>query len=194
MNLKINMKNVLQIALIILTGVVLLFLVNKYVLKKQSTSENFDGHILEDDQEPNQCSGNVPEESAEVESEVLPGEQLGSNEIYAPSESEVSAEDDNMYPTDCFPKDKLTPNDLLPGDSDSKWAQVNPSGKGSLKDKNFLEAGFHVGINSVGQSLRNANLQIRSEPPNPQNKVSPWLQSTIEPDTNRKPMEIGGCN
>ena len=29
-------------------------------------------------------------------------------------------------------------------------------------------------------------------PPNPQVKVSPWLQSTIEPDTNRKPMEIGG--
>ena len=62
------------------------------------------------------------------------------------------------------------------------------------KNNNFLNAGFHVGINTVGQSLRNANLQLRSEPPNPQMKVSPWMQSTIEADTNRKIMEIGGCN
>ena len=74
-----------------------------------------------------------------------------------------------------------------------KWAQVNPVGQGELGDQNFLNAGYHVGVNTVGQTLRNANLQIRSEPPNPQLKVSPWLQSTIEPDTNRKPMEIGGC-
>ena len=43
------------------------------------------------------------------------------------------------------------------------------------------------------QVLRNANLQLRSEPPNPQVKVSPWLQTTIETDTNRRPLEIGGC-
>jgi hypothetical protein len=58
-------------------------------------------------------------------------------------------------------------------------------------DKNFLEAGYHVGINTVGQSNRNANLQLRSEPPNPQMSVSPWMQSTIEPDLARKPLEIG---
>ena len=39
--------------------------------------------------------------------------------------------------------------------------------------------------------LRNANLQLRSEPPNPQLKVSPWSQSTIEPDVNRRPLELG---
>ena len=48
-------------------------------------------------------------------------------------------------------------------------------------------------MNTVGQTLRNANYQLRSEPPNPQVKVSPWQQTTIEPDTNRRPMEIGGC-
>lgn len=95
-------------------------------------------------------------------------------------------------PKDCFPKDQLTPQELLPADANSTWAQVVPAGQGSVGDQNFLNAGFHVGINTVGQTLRNANLQLRSEPPNPQVKVSPWLQSTIEPDTNRKPMEIGG--
>jgi hypothetical protein len=51
----------------------------------------------------------------------------------------------------------------------------------------------HIGVNTVGQTLRNANRQLRSEPPNPQVKVSPFLQTTIGPDTNRKPLEIGGC-
>ena len=94
--------------------------------------------------------------------------------------------------TGLVPKDQLTPQELLPADANSTWAQVVPAGQGSVGDQNFLNAGFHVGINTVGQTLRNANLQLRSEPPNPQVKVSPWLQSTIEPDTNRKPMEIGG--
>jgi ABC-type maltose transport system permease subunit len=92
-----------------------------------------------------------------------------------------------------FPKDQLTADELLPQDNSSLWAQVNPSGEGSLKDRNFLQSGYHIGINTVGQTLRNANLQLRSEPPCPQVKVSPWLQATIEPDLGRKPFEIGGC-
>ena len=92
-----------------------------------------------------------------------------------------------------FPKQQLNAEELLPSDNSTLWAQVNPAGEGSLKDRNFLQSGYHIGINTVGQTLRNANQQLRSEPPNPQVKVSPWLQSTIEPDVGRKPMEIGGC-
>ena len=102
--------------------------------------------------------------------------------------------DTNLAVAGCYPKDQLSPPELLPHDSNSTWAQVNPSGQGSIGDQNFLNAGFHVGINTVGQTLRNANLQLRSEPANPQVKVSPWLQTTIEPDSNRKPLEIGGGN
>jgi len=47
-----------------------------------------------------------------------------------------------------------------------------------------------IGVNTVGQSLRNANYQLRSEPPNPQIPVSIFNQSTIAPDTNRRPLEI----
>lgn len=92
-----------------------------------------------------------------------------------------------------YPKQQLTSQELLPQDNSSQWAQVYPTGEGSLKDRNFLQAGYHIGINTVGQTLRNANLQLRSEPPCPQVKVSPWIQSTIEPDLGRKPFEIGGC-
>ena len=93
----------------------------------------------------------------------------------------------------CFPKEMLSPEELKPQDNSSLWAQVNPSGVGNLKGRNFLQASHHIGINTVGQTLRNANLQLRSEPPCPQVQVSPWQQTTIEPDLSRKPFEIGGC-
>jgi hypothetical protein len=83
------------------------------------------------------------------------------------------------------------PSDLLPSDGNSQWAQLNPAGQGDLANINLLKAGYHIGIDTVGQTLRNANLQIRSEPPNPQLNVSPWGNSTISPDLMRIPLELG---
>jgi hypothetical protein len=93
-------------------------------------------------------------------------------------------------PAGCYPRDQLTPGELLPKDNNSVWAQQNPMGTGSLKGKNFLSAGALIGVNTVGQSLRNANYQLRSEPPNPQVPVSVFNNSTIEPDTNRRDFEV----
>lgn len=117
-------------------------------------------------------------------------EPLGQNEAPLSLEAGTTSNTTGAVPKDCFPKDQLAPQDLLPTDTNSTWAQVNPAGQGNIGDNNLLTAGHHVGINTVGQTLRNANLQLRSEPPNPQMKVSPWMQSTIEPDSNRRPMEI----
>jgi hypothetical protein len=94
-------------------------------------------------------------------------------------------------PAGCYPRDQLTPSELLPKDTDSVWAEQNPMGPGSLKGKNFLSAGALLGVNTVGQSLRNANLQLRSEPPNPQVQVSIFNQSTISPDISHRALEIG---
>jgi len=94
-------------------------------------------------------------------------------------------------PAGCYPRDQLTPSELLPKDSGSVWAEQNPMGPGSLKGKNFLSAGALIGVNTVGQSLRNANLQLRSEPPNPQVQISIFNQSTISPDISHRPLEIG---
>jgi hypothetical protein len=96
-------------------------------------------------------------------------------------------------PTSCFKRDRLTKDDLLPKDANLKWAQINPSSAGDITDKNFLTAGYHIGIDTKGQSLRNANLQLRSEIPNPQVAVSPWLISTIEPDIRPVSFEIGSA-
>jgi hypothetical protein len=93
-------------------------------------------------------------------------------------------------PAGCYPRDQLTPSELLPKDNNSAWAEQNPMGPGSLKGKNFLSAGALLGVNTVGQSLRNSSWQLRSEPPNPQVPVSIFNQSTIQPDVNRRPLEI----
>jgi hypothetical protein len=70
------------------------------------------------------------------------------------------------------------------------WAQVNPTGAGDIQGKNFLSAGALIGVNTVGQSLRNPNLGLRAEPPCPQIQgISPWMNSTIEPDLQRRPLE-----
>ena len=96
----------------------------------------------------------------------------------------------NQKTADSFPKSKLTASDLLPATKNDLWSQVVPN----ISNKNFLVGGSNIGINTVGQVNRNANLQIRSEPPNPQVVVSPWAQSTIGPDLAREPFEIGcGC-
>ncbi len=92
----------------------------------------------------------------------------------------------------CFPQGQLSSKDLLPRETDDNtFAAANPSVPGQLSDKNFLESGHHFGINTVGNSLRNPNLQIRTDPLIPQKAVGPWMQSTITADTNRRPFEIG---
>ena len=113
----------------------------------------------------------------------------GQNEVY----SSANGIQTSMpgAPSTCNTANIQNPSELLPRDKNSQWAQLNPSGKGELANVNLLRAGYHIGIDTIGQSLRNANLQIRSEPANPQLSVGPWNQSTIEPDFMRPPLEIG---
>ena len=113
----------------------------------------------------------------------------GQNEMF----SSVNGIQTSMpgLPPSCNVQTIQNPEELLPKDTNSQWAQLNPSGQGELQNVNLLKAGYHIGIDSIGTSLRNANLQIRSEPPNPQIYVGPWNQSTIQPDFLRPPLEIG---
>lgn len=121
----------------------------------------------------------------------LLGSDPQGNEVFNPITGGATA--GSVPAPTCYPRDRLTAEDLLPKDSaNSRWAQLNPAGQGDVQDQNFLTAGYHVGVNTQGQSLRNANWQLRSEPANPQIAVSPWNIATIEPDINRKPLEIGG--
>lgn len=82
------------------------------------------------------------------------------------------------------------PSDLLPKDINSDWSNINPA-NADLKNINLLSAGQLIGINTVGSSLRNPSLQERSEPVIPKTNIGPWNNSTIDPDTYRRSLEIG---
>ena len=85
------------------------------------------------------------------------------------------------------------PKDLLPSDENSQWAALNPNAaNGSeIAMPDLLTAGQHIGVDTIGQSLRNANLQLRSDPVISKADVGPWNQSTIEGDYARVPLELG---
>lgn len=129
--------------------------------------------------------------SAKATPQTAPGvrasEPLGKNEMSLPVQF-------NRTPSQCYPQNTLTAGDLLPAEESKEISEFNqnyPIGEGVLKGINFLSSGYHIGVNTVGQSLRNANRQLRSEPPNPQVSVSPWMNSSIGPDLLRRPLEVG---
>jgi hypothetical protein len=82
------------------------------------------------------------------------------------------------------------PADLLPIDGNSEWAELNPTSQQNSTNQNMLNPRYHVGIDAG--LTRNSNRQLRSEPANPTTVVSPWMISTMVPDTYRLPLD--GCS
>jgi hypothetical protein len=81
---------------------------------------------------------------------------------------------------------QLTTKDLLPKyDAASDFVKQNPT-TNLLHEQNFLQSGYHMGINTVVQSNKIPYLDLRSCPPIPKDKVSPFLNSSYE-----KPMGSG---
>jgi hypothetical protein len=83
------------------------------------------------------------------------------------------------------------PSDLLPQDKNSQFSDFNMLNQGNITMPDLLDAGYLIGLDTIGQSLRNANLQERSDPIIPKSDVGPWNNSTIEPDLGRVPLELG---
>ena len=119
----------------------------------------------------------------------VPSHPLGQNSGHGAANGAVT--DSYGLPPSCAKQQVVDPSELLPKDANSEFSKLNPMGSGDLKNVSLLKAGWHIGINTVGQSLRNANLQLRSEPPNPQLNTGPWNNSTISADMQRRPLEIG---
>lgn len=149
-----------------------------YFLMNYSTEKN----TMRDNMENNNEKGEIQESGA------MPNDGA-KNVQYAPVD-EPTRETHGLPPS-CQGAPVADPSELLPKDQNNEWARLNPNGEHELQNVNLLKAGFHHGIDTVGNTLRNANLQLRSEPPNPVDKVSPWMNSTIEPDLMRTPLELG---
>jgi hypothetical protein len=161
--------------------VVVIYAIYQYSGRKSSPSDGF-----------NNNKNGAPSINTSMSSGggfAQPANPAGQNEVYS-SVTDIKTSSYGLPPS-CARGNISDPADLLPKDTNSQWAQLNPAGNADFKNVNLLKAGYNIGIDTVGSSLRNANLQERSEPPNPTTVVSPWLNTTIEPDLMRAPLEIG---
>jgi hypothetical protein len=91
-----------------------------------------------------------------------------------------------------YSESTLTASELLPkGEIGASWAAVNPAAMADLKGQNFLQAGYHTNtaLAGVSQTNRNASWDVRSEQPNPQGTVGPFLNTTIESNPFKRGLE-----
>jgi hypothetical protein len=189
-------KNVKAHHFIALIGIVVLaFAIMQYSGRKTNFSDGFGGNGYPGQQQPPSMPPSMPPSAMSGggggAGVAVPSSQtIGGNEVFAnvPAGSMTSTYGLAPVPS---ANSQYNPSDLLPLDTNSQWAQLNPAGSADFKNVNLLKAGSLIGIDTIGSSLRNANLQERSEPPNPTTSVSPWLNTTIEPDLMRKQLEIG---
>lgn len=187
---------IFRIVLIVLAAFVLFALINYYNSKQSvAKAEKFYQETL-DRVAPLQrrehfTQKQISEQQSQADSVA---KNAGSANAVDPSEESQGSMfravdfETNKVSNDCFPKDRLSAEDLLPKDaSNAKWAQVNPAGQGDVRDQNFLTAGALIGIDTIGSSLRNSSLDLRGDPaPNPTSGGFGILQSTISPDLLRR--------
>lgn len=175
LNKFFNRKDFVVVAIFVLIAVALLF----YTDSKKSV---YDGYSSGFNGPASQVPGSYSESTNNLAKQPTVLETSAQHVVSAP-EGAIGAGGYQMKPVN-------NPESLLPDDSNSTWAQLNPSmNAGTTPD--LLQAGYHIGLDTIGQTLRNANLQLRSDPIIPKMEVGPWAQSTIEPDIARVPLEIG---
>ena len=78
--------------------------------------------------------------------------------------------------------------DFLPKELNDEWFNTDLSKAQSQMDASTLidVSTFCQGVDTIGQSLKNPSYDIRGNIPNPKMAVSPFLNSSYEPDTNIK--------
>jgi len=124
--------------------------------------------------------------------------QMNFRKTDLPYPSDIDDHRDFSYKRQLFTK--RTPDDvkdlfdvqqLLPTEIEEDWFDIEPlQATKKIRGTHLIHPKVHMGVNTVGSTLRNGTHDIRGDIPNPKIRVSPWNISTIEPDTNIK----GLCN
>lgn len=174
----------LAVAVLLIVGV---YFYNERIGQAQHTS-GMSGSMAQEVKEAADAAppANQPSSAPQTQG-VSPAMPLGMNGGYG---SAVGMQTETAgIPPNCQSQQIENPSALLPSSHPNFMG--GPGGEGELQNVNLLKAGQLAGIDTVGSTLRNANLQVRSEPANPRTQVSPWMNSTIEPDLMRVPLEIG---
>jgi len=84
---------------------------------------------------------------------------------------------------DCNPENLFNADNYLPQEVNKNWFDVQPEPI-SVKNRHLINVTRPIGVNTIGTSLKNASRDIRGTPACPKFVVSPFLNSSISPDTN----------
>lgn len=85
--------------------------------------------------------------------------------------------------------EKYNVKDYLPKEINKEWFDTDFSNARNVNDDNLINPDrFIIGINTIGQSLKSPSWDIRGTIANPKYTVSPWGNSTYEPDYNLKSL------
>lgn len=102
------------------------------------------------------------------------------------------ANDTNSDSSGPVPSQTGVSTSLLPKEIPSQEDFGNFSADAILSGQSYLDPRAQIGFpETTGGVLRNANWDVRSEPVNPRQPVSIWMNSTIVPDMMRPQFEIG---
>lgn len=153
----IQNNDILKVLLVVLG----IYLIYTYYFKPQEKYDSYYGMIPEQLENVQQEMTLVQPESQLVDAPIAQMEQQQIDKIVAGP-------------------DQIKADDLLPKYDDANaFAKENPVSK-LLKEQNFLISGYHAGVNTVLQSNKIGNLDLRSLPPIPKESVGPWHQSSYE--------------
>jgi hypothetical protein len=140
---------------------------------------------------------------SEVSGADLGAEEGSAINSFKPSETEGGANLNNAFTrpipkgskcnTVDFNKNYLKKYDskaYLPQEVNDEWFDTDfTQAKNKLNSDSLINTEkYVVGVDTVGQSLKNASHDIRGTIANPKFNVSPWNNSTYEPDYNIKPL------
>lgn len=91
---------------------------------------------------------------------------------------EVCGSNQNCSPDELYDADKYLPQEI-----NKDWFEV-PAEPVSVKNRHLVNVIRPFGIDTIVSSKKGAGQDLRGTIPNPKTVVSPWLNSSIEPDFN----------
>lgn len=86
-------------------------------------------------------------------------------------------------------KDKFNPSSLLPREKSNDWFD-DPHEATSIKSSKLLNIHRPTGVNTIQSTLKIPSHDIRGTPANPKYPISPWNNSSVEPDTNLRNQSL----
>jgi hypothetical protein len=86
---------------------------------------------------------------------------------------------------DCDVEELFNPEYYLPQEQNDEWWETLDQPI-PLKDRHLININKPIGINTIGSSLKNPSYDLRGTPACPKFAISPFMNSSIDPDTNIK--------